>query len=152
MRKFTTLFATAVAGLLATAGPAAAADKGMMHCFAYTVKAEATEADWTAFYKATEEMPKKIKAVKQVWFGKLRRPLAQYRVSGDDAKKFNAGPADQSLAVNAQRLMRTQGVCMLLENEAALKIYEAHPYHKDWVAAYEKVRVAGTTTYDILVQ
>jgi hypothetical protein len=46
--------------------------------------------------------------------------------------------------------MRQQGVCMLLESEAALKVYDTHPYHKEWVAAYEKVRVAGTTTYDII--
>ena len=31
-----------------------------------------------------------------------------------------------------------------------LKEYEAAPSHKEWVSVYEKVRVAGTTTYDIL--
>ena len=31
-----------------------------------------------------------------------------------------------------------------------LKAYTAHPCHKEWSALYEKVRVAGTTTYDIL--
>jgi hypothetical protein len=34
----------------------------------------------------------------------------------------------------------------------SLKTYTANPYHKVWMAAYEKVRVAGTTTYDILPQ
>jgi hypothetical protein len=148
MRKSTTIFAIAVLGLLATAAPAA--DKGMMHCFAYTVKGDATDADFAAFYKATEEMPKKIKEVKQVWFGKLRRPLAQYRMDATNAKKFTAEAP--TATVEATRVVRQQGVCMLLESEAALKVYEAHPYHKDWVAAYEKVRVAGTTTYDILAQ
>jgi hypothetical protein len=31
-----------------------------------------------------------------------------------------------------------------------LKKYTANPYHKTWSAAYEKVRVAGTTTFDII--
>lgn len=129
---------------------APAADKGMMHCFAFTVIPTASPAEWDAFYKATEEMPKKIKEVKQVWFGKLRRPLAQFRFEPDDAKKFtNEAPKQTGTAT---RLMRSQGVCMLLASEDALKVYEAHPYRKEWFALYEKVRVAGTTTYDILAQ
>ena len=148
MRKFTTILATAVLGFLAV-HQAQAADKGMMHCFAYTVKAEATDADWKAFHAASEAMPKKIKEVKQVWFGKLRRPLAQYRIDAANAKKFAESP---KATVDAERLMRQQGMCILLESEASLKAYEAHEYHKEWVAAYEKVRVAGTTTYDILTQ
>jgi hypothetical protein len=147
MRKFTIL---TIASLSLLAAVAPAADKGMMHCFAYTVKSEATPADFDAFYKATEEMPKKIKEVKQVWFGKLRRPLTQYRLDAANAKKFTAEAP--TATAEATRVVRQQGVCMLLESEAALKVYEAHPYHKEWVAAYEKVRVAGTTTYDILVQ
>jgi hypothetical protein len=149
MRKFTTILATAVLGFLAAAAPAQAADKGLMHCFAYTVIPEATDADWKAFYAATEAMPTKIKEVKQVWFGKLLRPLAQYRMSAADGKKFADGPKQ---TVEATRVQRTQGVCMLLESEAALKTYATNPYHKEWLATYEKVRVAGTTTYDIAVQ
>ena len=149
MRKLTTILATAVLGLLANANPAQAADKGMMHCFAYTVIPEATDADWKAFYAATEAMPKKIKEVKKVWYGKLRSPLNQYRMPAADSKKFADGP---TAAVTATRVQRTQGVCMLLASEAALKTYATNPYHKEWLATYEKVRVAGTTTYDILVQ
>ena len=148
MRKITTIFSICVLGLLANVAPAA--DKGMMHCFAFTVIPTATPAEWDAFYKATEVMPKKVKEVKQVWFGKLRRPLNQDRFEAAEAKKFTA--ETPKATVEATRVARTQGVCMLLASEDALKTYEANPYHKEWLAAYEKVRVAGTTTYDILVQ
>ena len=41
---------------------------------------------------------------------------------------------------------------MEFSDEAALKTYAVHPAHDDWIKAYEKVRVAGTTTFDILGQ
>ena len=43
-------------------------------------------------------------------------------------------------------------MCIELKGLTNLKAYEAHPYHKTWVDVYSKVRVAGTTTYDILGQ
>ena len=39
-----------------------------------------------------------------------------------------------------------------LFDATALKSYDADPYHKEWLAAYERVRVYGTTTYNILGQ
>ena len=33
-----------------------------------------------------------------------------------------------------------------------LKAYASDPFHKEWMAAYGKVRVEGTTTFDILGQ
>lgn len=140
------------AALLAfTATSAMAGEKTMMHCFAYTPIATATQAEWDAFHKASEEMPKKIKGVKRVWHGKLRNPLTLV-VSADPAasKRVRAGETD----VNAKLglVKREHGMCIEMENEAMLKTYETHPYHKEWVAAYEKVRVAGTTTYQILGQ
>ena len=41
---------------------------------------------------------------------------------------------------------------MELADEPAIKKYDSHPYHMEWLAAYEKVRVAGTTTFDIIGQ
>ena len=41
---------------------------------------------------------------------------------------------------------------MELADEAALETYAGHPAHGAWVKIYEKVRVAGTTTFDILGQ
>ena len=47
---------------------------------------------------------------------------------------------------------RTWGMCMEMTDVAAYKAYAEDPYHKIWTAAYEKVRVDGTTTFDILGQ
>jgi hypothetical protein len=97
-----------------------------MHCFAFTPIKEATQADWDAFYKATDELPKKIKGLRRVWHGKLARPL------------------------KIGESVREHGVCMEFEDEAAFKAYGPDAAHKAWVDVYSKVRVAGTTTYQIL--
>ena len=54
------LFLTAAATLLLTSGLAAAGEKGMMHCFAFTVIPEATDADWQAFAEATDKWPTEL--------------------------------------------------------------------------------------------
>jgi len=115
------------AGLLA-ASTAGAGEKKLMHCFAFTELEGATKADWDAFYKATDELPKKIKGVSHVWYGKLASPLNQ-----------NSGK-------------RTFGVCMEMDNADVRKKYADDPAHTAWDAAYAKVHVEGTTTYDILGQ
>lgn len=144
------LFLTAAATMLLSAGLATAGEKGMMHCFAFTVIPEATDADWKAFAEATDQWPKKFKGIKMVWHGKLRAPLAQFTVSAEARKKLAAGEKD--VDTKANRLMRQHGVCMVMEGPESLKEYTANPFHKEWMAKYEKVRVAGTTTYDILGQ
>lgn len=104
-----------------------------MHCFAFTPIADAGEADWKAFYKATKELPDKIDGLNDAWAGKLRRPIRQYGRDGGEPT------------------VREYGVCMELTDEAALKAYAEHPAHTEWVGVYAKVRQAGTLTYDILV-
>jgi hypothetical protein len=152
MRKLTHVrrFAFGVAGLLLILGIAAAGEKKLMHCFAFTVIDTASEAEWQAFYKATDELPKKIPGIGKVWYGKLRAPLNVFNTTAEVSKQLRAGaekvPGDVTLRV------RKSGVCMEMENEGTLKMYTAHPYHKEWVAIYEKVRVAGTTTFDIIGQ
>lgn len=143
--------AASVAAILLFAGTALAGEKGMMHCFAFTTIDAATDAEWQAFYKGTDALPSKMPGiVKRVWYGKLRAPLQQFNVDAETRKKFTAANADAEGKVT--RLMRQQGVCMEMANEAALKTYTDHPYHKEWVAIYEKVRRPGTTTFDIIGQ
>jgi len=115
------------AGLL-LASSAMAGEKKLMHCFAFTVIESATQADWDAFYKATDDLPKKIKGVSHVWYGKLSYPL---RVGGNT---------------------RQYGVCMEMDNAQVREAYGNDPYHKVWNATYDKVHVEGTTTFDILGQ
>lgn len=114
------------AAALFLASTAMAGEKKLMHCFAFTAVESATPADWEAFYKATDELPHKIKGISHVWYGKLATPL-------------NAGDA-----------VRQYGVCMEMDNADVRKAYGNDPYHKVWTDAYSKVRVEGTTTFDIL--
>ena len=120
-----------LAGVLALSGCTSASEKALMHCFFFTPIAEASDADWDVFYRATAELPGKIEGLNRVWAGKLRKRAA----------------------VSQQvKLGREYGACMELADEAALERYAVHPAHDDWVKIYEKVRVAGTTTFDILGQ
>jgi hypothetical protein len=138
-----------VAGLVIVS-PVLAGEKKLMHCFAFTTIEGATDADWKAFQSATDELPGKIPGLTRVWHGKLRNPLAQYTVDAATRKKLGAGEKDVAGPVN--RLNRSYGVCMEMNDEATLKSYASHPGHAEWLKAYEKVRVAGTTTFDIIGQ
>ncbi|MCX6608086.1 MAG: hypothetical protein NTV52_31480 [Acidobacteria bacterium] len=143
---------TVTAALVMSAGLATAAEKTMMHCFAFTPIEPATDAEWKAFYAATDALPKNIPAIKMVWAGKLRGPLATFTVDPEARKKLVAGEKDVA-STKTNRVVRSYGACFAMEGGPdALKAYTAAPYHKVWMAAYEKVRVAGTTTYDILAQ
>ncbi|MGH9660269.1 MAG: hypothetical protein ACRD96_17090 [Bryobacteraceae bacterium] len=141
MRKTTLAF-------LVASGILAAGEKKLMHCFAFTVIDTATEAEWKAFKDSTDALPGKIPGVSRVWHGKLRAPLSLPLVVDAAARKrVNAG---ETVTTEVRRLQRQHGVCMEMADEATLKSYTGNPAHKEWLAVYEKVRVAGTTTYDIL--
>jgi hypothetical protein len=147
MRNF---FLAATAAILMS-GALTAGEKSLMHCFAYTAIEGASQADWDAFHKASDELPKKMSIVKRVWYGKLRGPLAIFQVDAAASKKLRAG--EKNVEAKANFVSRQQGMCIEFAGEAdVLKAYTAHPFHATWMAAYEKVRVAGTTTYDILGQ
>lgn len=108
---------------------AAAGEKTLLHCFFFTPIAEASQAEWDAFYKATDELPAKIDGLNRVWIGKLT----------------------ERAAVSQQvKLGREYGGCMEFAGQAALQRYATHPAHEAWVKVYEKVRVPGTTTFDIV--
>lgn len=120
-----------LAVLLLFGANVSAGEKSLLHCFYFTPIAEATQSDWDAFYKATDELPSKIDGLERIWVGKLteRAPVAQQ-----------------------VKLGRTNGACMEFTNRAALQTYTTHPAHDEWLEAYVKVRVPGTTTFDILGQ
>jgi hypothetical protein len=139
-----------LAGLLLSAGVLSAGEKKLMHCFAFTVIPEATTAEWKAFHGATDELPSKIPGLSRVWHGKLRQPLSIYATDAATSKQLTAGEKQVSGPVSLA--VRSYGVCMEMNDEATLKTYASHPAHTEWVKVYEKVRVAGTTTFDILGQ
>jgi len=126
MRIHKSLFAIAVA--LVAAGTLSAGEKKLMHCFAFTSIPSASQADWKAFFTATDALPSKGLGISHVWYGKLKRPL--------------------SVGTNS----RDWGTCMEFSGEEALAKYADAPGRKAWFSAYEKVRQPGTTTYDILGQ
>jgi len=65
-----------------------------MHCFAWTPVKEASPADWTAFYKASDALPKRIKGIRKSWYGKLVSPLSQTAIVNMDESAFaNTGCA-----------------------------------------------------------
>ncbi len=117
-------------GLLACGGVLSAGEKGLMHCFAFTPLPDAKEADWEAFYKATDELPEKVEGLQKVWVGKLRAPA--------------------KLTPNAEP--REYGACMLFDGPEALEEYDDHAAHRAWEEAYFKVREPGSTTFDIIGQ
>ena len=58
--------AVVLAGLFAFAGSGFAGEKKLMHCFAFTEIDDASkEADWDAFFEATDELPDKIDGPQQ---------------------------------------------------------------------------------------
>jgi butyrate kinase len=107
--------------------PEPAVESKLMHCFAFTAIAAATEADWQAFYTATDELPSKIPGLNGVSRGRLLTPIV--------------GGAQRDYAV-----------CMEMSDEVARTAYGEHPAHAEWVEAYGKVRVQGTTTFDYLME
>ena len=111
---------------LAVGQERAATQKSLMHVFAYTPLEGATPKDFDDFKKATGDMVGKIPGLRRVWVGKLKTPL----------------PADPK--------PRLYGVAMEFDNDKALEVYATHPAHTAWEKVYEKVRVRGTTTLDIL--
>ena len=130
-----------------------AADQPVMHCFAYTVIESATPAEWEAFTKATKDLPGKIPGLTHVWLGKLSRPMAlvtpDASAPAEDVKKMRAG---ETVSLPVKLMRRQAGACMEFSSAAALAAYAKHEAHDAWMKTYEKVRVAGTTTIDILTQ
>ena len=149
MKVLNCLAGVLVTGLLVVA-PASAGEKKLMHCFMFTTVESATDAEWKAFQTATDELPGKIPGLTRVWHGKLRAPLSQFTTDAATRKKLGGGEKDVTGPVN--RVNRQYGVCMEMSDEATLKSYSSHPAHADWLKVYEKVRVYGTTTFDILGQ
>jgi hypothetical protein len=137
-----------LAVLACAAGISAAADGKLMHCFYFTAVEGATDADWQAFYAATDALPGKIPGLLGVWYGKLNRPMSIFMPGGEARKGIK--PDTTKITGEFSRVVRQNGVCMEFKNQEALKAYTPNPAHKEWEAVYGKVRQPGTSTFDIL--
>lgn len=133
--------------LLVFAGVVSAGEKKLMHCFYFTAIDKATDAEWEAFFKATDALPGKIPGLSRVWYGKLARDFTVFDTDGETRKKLAAGEAATGPVT---RLVRQWGACMEFADDAALKAYAVHPAHKEWADAYGKVRQPGTNTINFM--
>jgi len=149
--KWRSSFLAVCAAALFLTSAAHAGEKKLMHCFAWTSIKDADQADWDAFFNASDLLPSKIKGITHIWYCKLAAPLSQYNVeaTGDAQQKLRKG---EPTPVTAQRVPRDWGMCMEMTGPAVLKAYDTDPYHKKWTDAYAKIRVEGTTTFNILGQ
>lgn len=145
-----TRLATWITVFAISAATALAGEKTVLHCFAFTPVETATQAEWDAFHKTSDALPGKIPGLKRVWYGKLNRPLAQNALQFTDAEAGKKMRAEKKGTANFTITERKNGACMEFENLSAYQAYDAHAAHKEWVEAYSKVRVAGTTTYQIV--
>jgi hypothetical protein len=134
------------------AASASAGEMKLMHCFAWTSIKEATPADWEAFFKASDALPSKIAGISHIWYGKLASPLSVNTAVKMDNATFQKLRAGETVPANLAQVKRDWGMCMEMKDAAALKAYDTDPYHKTWTDAYSKIRVDGTTTFDILGQ
>ena len=98
--RWTNLAVFTLSSLL-LAGIASAGEKKLMHCFAFTPIEDASEADWEAFYKATDELPDKVEGFNKVWYGKLRRPMRLYYKTGGDEAKYEQRVREWNETTNA---------------------------------------------------
>jgi hypothetical protein len=136
--------------LLILSGALSAGEKKLMHCFTFTPIANATDADWQAFHKATDELPGKIPGLTKVWYGKLRQKLNVFNADREAQKKLASG--SETATGEVRRFVREYGVCMEMADASMLKSYTDHPAHKAWEEVYSKVRQPGTTTFDLIGQ
>jgi len=131
--------------------PAQAAN--VMHCFVFTQVESASDADWAAWKAATGKLPRQIPGLKQVWYGKLAKTFSQIgpdqRFDAESTRKFAAG---ESFPLTIKRVDRQYGACFQFKDRAAFDAYGKHPAHEAWLKLYEKVRVDGSATFQILDQ
>jgi hypothetical protein len=139
-----------MAQLALFAASAFAGEKTVLHCFAFTPIETASQAEWDAFYKASDALPGKIPGLKRIWYGKLNRPLAQNNLKFADPEAGKKMRAEKAGTTEFTIVERKNGACMEFENLQAFQNYGKHEAHTAWVDAYSKVRVAGTTTYQIV--
>jgi hypothetical protein len=145
-------YSRVLTALLFTTLAAHAGEKTVMHCFAWTPIKEATPAEWEAFYKASDALPQKINGLTKIWYSKLPAPFGVYSLSkldADTTKKLRAG---EPVTAEVTRTPREYGMCMQFTTAEAFKAYDTDPYHKIWTDAYAKIRVDGTTTFNIMGQ
>jgi len=92
---------------------------------------------------------RQIDGIIRVWYGKLAAPLHQVKLGKIDRETFQKYQAGEPVTSPIRLTQRRYGMCVEMRSGEVLKAYETHPYHKVRTDAYERIRVDGTTTFNI---
>ena len=100
--------------------------------------------------------------VKVVWYAMVSitewtATLWKARCGGADPKRLADYPMWDRLPLarptqGEEGRSLEYGVCMEMANEQTLRSYASDPAHDAWMQVYSKVRVEGTTTFDVVGQ
>ena len=71
------------------------------------------------------------------------------QIDGETLRKCASG---ETVSPPLTRTPRECGMCMEMKDANTLKACDTDPSRKIWTAAYAKIRVGGTTTFNILGQ
>ena len=121
----------AVVGLVFASGwvagqQRATTQRTVVHAVAWTAKEDATPEGLEEFKQATESLVGSMPGLRRVWVGKLRQPL----IIGD--------------------LKRNYGLILEFDDLATREAYSSHPNRVPWAAVWEKVRLPGSTNFDVI--
>ncbi|MBI2821412.1 MAG: Dabb family protein [Acidobacteria bacterium] len=104
----------------------AATEKTVVHAVAWTAGEGFTEQGLEDFKKATADLTGAMPGLKRAWVGKLRTPLVQGEIT------------------------RNYGLVLEFEDLKTREAYSSHPARAPWVKVWEKIRVTGSTNFDVL--
>ena len=100
--------------------------KTTIHAVAWTPQENATPQAFEDFKKATEHLVEVMPGLQRAWVGKLRRPL----VHGD--------------------VTRTYGLVLEFDDVDSKVAYSSHSTRAPWAEVWSKVRVPGSTNFDVI--
>ena len=100
--------------------------KTTVHAVAWTLLEGATEQDFENFRVATANLVTVMPGLRRAWVGKLRAPL----VVGDTT--------------------RTHGLVLEFDDVQSKEAYSTHPTRAPWAEVWAKVRVPGSTNFDVV--
>ncbi len=105
---------------------AAVSEKTVIHAVAWTPQEDATEGQFQDFQQATVELIDQMPGLRRAWVGKLRKPL----VHGD--------------------MTRTYGLVFEFDDLQSREAYSSHPSRAPWAEVWSRLRVPGSTNFDVI--
>ena len=104
----------------------ASTEKGTVHAVAWTAGESFTPQGFEDFKKATADLIGTMPGLKRAWVGKLRVPLVVGEVT------------------------RNYGLILEFEDLKTREAYSTHPARVPWAKVWEKIRIPGSTNFDVI--